>query len=132
VAVTQLQRDSAGRPLLTGAATLPPMEAPPAADGPAARSNRNAAGRFAVLNEFVDCRLAGLSGAEVACWLVLYRDTRNGTASTSQTDMARRAGCKVRTVQRALQTLVTKGLVVVVYHGGLNRGPSRYRVTASG
>jgi len=49
-------------------------------------------------------------------------------ARTSQADMARRAGCDARTVRRALKTLERAGLLTVSYQGGLNRGPSVYRV----
>jgi hypothetical protein len=86
-------------------------------------------GRFAVLNGFVDSELRKLSRAEIAVWLVLYRDTKpDGTARTGQTDIARRAGCDARTVRRALGTLGAKGLVEVVTKGKLRTGPSRYRV----
>src|SRR5262245_27991772 len=44
---------------------------------------KHAGERFAVLNAFVDFALAELSRAEIAVWLVLYRDTRDGTARTS-------------------------------------------------
>ena len=66
----------------------------------------------------------------MAVWLVLYRDTCNGTARTSQADAAHRAGVNERTVRRAIKGLVKKGLLVVEKQGGLNRGPSRYRVTS--
>jgi DNA-binding transcriptional ArsR family regulator len=117
---------------------LPPMEGP----GPAPSSNgrqRHEGGaggrakgkkgeRFAVLNAFVDFALAGLSRAEIAVWLVLYRDTREGTARTSYDDIARRAGLNRRNVGRAVRRLEGRGLVKVVHRGGLRRGVSRYRV----
>ena len=84
--------------------------------------------RFAVLNAFVDFALADLSRGEVAVWLVLFRDTRDGTARTSYDDLARRTGLNRRNVGRALRRLEGRGLVKVVHRGGLRRGVSRYRV----
>lgn len=84
--------------------------------------------RFAVLNAFVDFALAELSRAEIAVWLVLYHDTRDGTARTSYDDLAHRAGLNRRNVGRAVRRLESRGLVKVVHRGGLGRGPSRYRV----
>jgi predicted transcriptional regulator len=84
--------------------------------------------RFAVLNAFVDFALAGLSRREIAVWLVLYRDVRDGSARTSYDDLARRAGLNRRNVARAVRRLEQLGLVKVVHRGGLRRGASRYRV----
>src|SRR5208283_4818560 len=84
--------------------------------------------RFAVLNAFVDFALADLSRREIAVWLVLYRDTRDGTARTSYDDLAKRTGLNRRNVGRALRRLEGRGLVKVVHRGGLHRGASRYRV----
>jgi DNA-binding MarR family transcriptional regulator len=89
-----------------------------------------AAGRFQVLNAFVDRAMAGLTRAEVAVWLVLYRDSREGVARTSLADMARRGGMEKRTVLRAVRRLEGRGLLEVVRRGGLSRGPSSYRVRA--
>jgi hypothetical protein len=86
--------------------------------------------RFAVLNAFVDFAMAELSRAEIAVWMVLFRDTRDGTARTSIAGLAQRAGCDRSTVFRALRGLGGRGLVKIVHQGGLGRGPSRYRVLA--
>ncbi|MBX3401554.1 MAG: hypothetical protein KF873_22715 [Gemmataceae bacterium] len=89
--------------------------------------------RFAVLNTFTDFALAGLTGAEVKVWLILFRDTKaTGTARTGQADIARRAGLKPRMVRYALASLEAKGLVQVVRRGRLNSGPSTYRVHPAG
>lgn len=86
-------------------------------------------GRFAVLNGFVDFTLRDLDRAELAVWLILYRDTKaDGLVRTAQTDLARRAGVAVRTVRRAVGKLHDRGLLVVVNRGGLRRGVSTYRV----
>lgn len=129
--ISGIDRTTDGRLVLTGAAMLPPMEPmqptrkQATLKGKASKATRD---RFGVLNAFVDCSLAGLSRIEIATWLVLYRDTRNGIACTSQADIARRVGCSVRSVQLAVARLQKLRLLVVVYHGGLNRGSSCYRV----
>lgn len=117
-----------------GIGALPPMNRTPAATGKAnggkaAEPKRKTTGdRFRILNAFVDCSLADLTRSEIAVWLILYRDTRDGTVRGSQSNIARRAGLTVRGVQKALDKLTGRGLVRVIFKGGLNRGPSRYRV----
>jgi len=118
-------------------------EEPPPMDGPAPSSNgrhrdkakgkpsggkAKTGERFALLNAFVDFTLADLSRSEIVVWLVLYRDTRDGTARTSYDDLARRTGLNRRNVGRALRRLEGRGLVKVVHRGGLRRGASRYGV----
>lgn len=90
--------------------------------------------RFAALNAFTDCALAGLTSAEAKVWLILFRDTKaaTGTARTGQADIARRAGLKPRTVRYALVSLEVKGMVRVVRRGRLSAGPSVYRVHPTG
>jgi hypothetical protein len=116
---------------------LPPMNSTPAQSGndrqPDRRRQRDHAKgkrgeRFAVLNAFVDFALAELSRGDIAVWLVLYRDTRDGTARTSYDAIARRAGLNRRNVGRAVRRLERWGLLQVVHRGGLGRGVSRYRV----
>ncbi len=84
--------------------------------------------RFAILNACIDFALANLTRAEIAVWLILFRDTRDGTARTSYDDLARRAGLDRRNVGRALRRLEAKGLVEVVRRGGIRQGASHYRV----
>jgi hypothetical protein len=124
-------------PILEGCAVLPPMHqgngSPRRRRADAAKATnktkrRNTADRFAVLNAFVDFTMQELSRAETLVWLVLYRDTKDGTARTAQTDIARRAGVNVRTVKRAIADLHRRGLLVLVHRGSLRRGPSTYRI----
>jgi predicted transcriptional regulator len=90
------------------------------------------AGRFATLNEFVDRTMRDLRSAEVKVWLALYRDCKaNGTARTAQSDLARRSGLDVRTIQRAIGTLRKRGLVEIVRRGTPDGGPSTYKVRAT-
>lgn len=114
---------------LPGCSVLPAMM--PTAKPPGttrSRPKRQTAERFATINGFVDCALADLSRAAALTWLVLWRDTKNGTARTSAADIARRIGTSRRAVTTALADLKRKGLVTIVRRGGLNSGPTTYRV----
>ena len=95
---------------------------------PVSRKAERLRPRLAVRNTFVDFTLAGLTRNQIAVWLILYRDTKNGTARTSQRDLGRRAGVSDRTVRRALDRLRRRGLLKVTYRGGIGRGASTYRV----
>ena len=73
---------------------------------------RKTGNRFAVLNAFVDAGMAGLSRVEIGTWLVLYRDTRKGTACTSEESIAARIGCSKRAVVKAVGELRRRGLLL--------------------
>jgi biotin operon repressor len=125
-------------PPLPGCTVLPPMESPRdrhadqdqgrASKAKGKPAHRKTADRFAVLNAFVDAGMVGLAKVEALTWLVLYRDTRNGTACTSEEHIAARIGCSKRAVAKAVGRLRRRGLLTQVFKGGINRGPSRYRV----
>lgn len=85
-------------------------------------------GRFRALNEFVDRAMRDLTRAEISVWLVLYRDERNGAVRVSVNQIAERAGASSRSVIRALERLKKLGMVEPILRGGLNRGPSIYRI----
>lgn len=90
------------------------------------------AGRFQVLNSFVDAAMRGVSDRAVRAWLVLYRDTKpNGTAATGLTDIARRAGYSHKTAQRAVNELIERGLARRIGCGGKGKGPNVYRVVGA-
>lgn len=73
--------------------------------------------------------MANLSRGELAVWLSLYRDTkRDGTARASLDDLARRGGMDRQTASRAVGRLERRKMLQVIQRGGLNRGPSSYRV----
>ncbi|MFN7363815.1 MAG: hypothetical protein ACK5ZC_02915 [Pirellulaceae bacterium] len=123
--------------ILEGAATLPPMKPNKATlsasiqkdNRRASQGDRRGAGdRFRILNDFVDCSMADLTRAELATWMILYRDTRDGIARAAQSDIATRAGLSERAIRNAIGSLEQAGLLQVVYRGGLNRGVSRYKV----
>ena len=84
--------------------------------------------RFATINSFVDCSLADLTRAEALTWFVLWRDTKDGTVRTSMMDVARRIGTTRRAVVAAVAKLEKRGLLIVVYRGGMERGINVYRV----
>jgi hypothetical protein len=114
-------------PLHQSKATEPTRPKAPLAGKP--KGKPSSQGRFGCINAFLDATMAGLGRAELAVWLLLWRDTKpDGLARTSQGDLARRAGCNPRTVRRALKALECAGLLSVVSRGGLNRGVSVYRV----
>jgi hypothetical protein len=126
-------------PILEGCAVLPPMHqgngngSPHRHQGDTSKAKgkpgrRNTADRFAVLNAFVDAGMVGLSRVEIGTWLTLYRDTRNGTACTSRASIAARVGCSVKAVGNALVRLRKAGLLIQVFKGGQEKGPSIYRV----
>jgi hypothetical protein len=93
-------------------------------------TKRRSALRFEVLNAFVDGGMAELSRGELVVWLVLYRDAKppDGVARTAVADLARRAGIGRSTALRALKQLEGRRMLRIVRRGGLNRGPSSYRV----
>ena len=84
--------------------------------------------RFAELNSFVDRSMVGLTRVELATWLVLWRDTRNGTVRTSVSDVARRAGATRRAATDAMAKLRKRRLLTVITPGGMNRGASVQKV----
>ena len=120
-------------PIIPPGVTLPPMltdaerQAKPA-DKHKPKRTRHTGDRFAVFNAFIDFTAGTLKRAEAMTWLVLYRDTRNGTARTAQADIARRIGSDTRTVKRAIRRLRAAGLVRIVWQGGFRKGPSVYAV----
>jgi hypothetical protein len=120
-----------GKPTLDGCEVLPPMDptgTPNRASSNPGKPKKQTRDRFRVLNTFVDFTKQSLKRNEIAVWLILYRDTKNGIAATSQVDMARRAGIHRRTVCRALKRLEKRRLLTVDFRGGLHRGMSKYRL----
>jgi hypothetical protein len=90
-------------------AAAPPRKAKrPTAGGPDAGT---AAGRFATFNTFIDTVAQRLSAAEVVVWMIMFRDCRNGIASTSHRDIVRRSGCSLRAVNYAIKRLRAAGLI---------------------
>jgi hypothetical protein len=93
------------------------------------RGSSDGAGRFAVVNHFVDNRMGTLPRGAALVWLTLWRDTQpNGLARSSIAWLAERIGCNRSTVVRAIRLLAKQGLVEIARRGGVNRGASTYRV----
>jgi hypothetical protein len=96
---------------------------------PRRTTKRRSGVRFETLNAFVDEGMRLLSPHEAVVWLVLYRDSKpDGIARTAVDDVARRGGIGRRTALRALKRLERLRMLRVVRRGGLNRGPSAYRI----
>lgn len=111
------------------AAAERPAAPPKPAAGRAARPvSAGDASRWPTLNSFVDGAMGDLSRVELAVWLVLFRDVRDGTARTGMTDIARRSGCHRGSVVRAVQSLQARGLIRLVRRGRKNGGTSVYVV----
>lgn len=107
-----------------------PVSAPPVARDPA--QYRQAAGRFSMLNSFIDSGMASLSCLQALVWLTLFRDARGDVATTSAEYIAKRAGISRRSVTEALKVLKDRGLISVQRRGGLNRGANTYRIAPRG
>ena len=114
---------------------LPPLPEPIEGSRPRtqrtapSKPNRKAAGRFAVLNAFVDHGARTLDTTAVAVWLVLYREVQpDGLATVSHARIAERLSIDRKTVTRAVRRLQTAGFVKIARQGGWQRGPSTYRI----
>lgn len=77
--------------------------------------------RWALFNRLIELDQRSLKDAEFRVLITLFRHQRNGVADISQVELARQVGKTRESVSRAIQELVKKGLVVVVYHGGQPR-----------
>lgn len=86
--------------------------------------------RFEQFNGFIDLTLADLTRAELATWLILFRDAKppRWESRTSVADIAERAGASRRAISAALRALEGRGLLRVVRRGGLNVGTSIHQV----
>mgnify|MGYP002623958164 CR=1 FL=1 len=105
--------------------TEPDVDADARSFGPVRRGPARFTGS---LNPFVDRHMRNLSRAQLAVWLVLFRDTRNGIASVAHREIARRAGVARETVSRAVTVLKRRGLLRVIAQGGLHDGASTYEL----
>lgn len=128
---------------LPGCSVLPPMTSSKPTADPTPKATRGPpkdkptdkvkgkpkGDRFPMLNRFIDFTIRELDRNEIAVWLILFRDTREGIAATGQTDIARRAGVAARTVRRVISKLAARGLVQVVRRGSIGAGNSTYRVS---
>lgn len=86
------------------------------------------ANRFSALNAFIDYMMVDLTRAELATWLVLYRDTRNGVVQASIDAIAKRTGTSRQHTQKAITSLQRRGFIEQIKKGAINSGASIYRV----
>lgn len=124
---------------LNGTSVMPPMSTPQTVpekpttqdrtNGRRRSTPKGSGQRFKILNQFVDETMQQLTPRQVAVWLCLFRDSRNGTATAAQAYIAQRCGLQRPTVSTTIGELEALGLVVTIHRGGLNRGLSRYRVS---
>lgn len=91
----------------------------------------DSARRFVTLNTFVDQVMRYVSPVEAAVWLVLFRDCRNGQASASHRDLARRTGCSIRSINKAMGRLREASLISPVKLSACKGTPSLYAISPS-
>lgn len=60
--------------------------------------------------------------------MILFRHAWNGVAKVSMNRLANDMGVSRKTVQRAIQRLITKQLIAVKQKGGLGVGPTAYKL----
>lgn len=133
IKIEDCKRDSEGRPIIPNGFRLEPMQSTqPAAKAQKATKQASKKGhRFLVLNAFVDFTMRDLTPSERLVWFVLYRDVRNGVATSAQSDIAERSGLTQSTVSHALKRLVKRELVQIVRQGGFRKGVSTYKIRGS-
>jgi hypothetical protein len=102
--------------------------AKPESPTPYSKPTKRDANRWHDLNQFVDITMRDLKPRQVAVWLTLFRDSRNGVASVSQVYLGERCGLQRPTVSTAIKELEALGLVTTIHTGGVGRGVSKYRV----
>jgi hypothetical protein len=93
-------------------------------------SSRGTNERWRTLNTFVDLVARHLSPVEIAVWMVLFRDCRDGTVKASQRNLASRSGASERSSVRAMRRLRDTWLVEVVKASKGKGEASIYRLEA--
>lgn len=86
------------------------------------------ANRFSTLNALIDYLMVDLTRAELATWLVLYCDTRDGVVQASIDAIAKRTGTSRQHTQKAITSLQQRRLIEQIKKGAINHGASIYRV----
>lgn len=112
-----------------------PRNGPPRSAG-SSKANRgngktkSTAGRFQVLNQFVDQSARLVSYKSQSVWLVLFRETKpDGLATVSYSQIAEMMGAHRSTALRGLAELKKAGLAEVIKKGNSQENrPSTYRI----
>jgi hypothetical protein len=94
----------------------------------AARSDR---GRWHTFNTFIDNVARHLSPVDIAVWIILFRDCRNGTVVASNRDIGRRSACSLRAVVDSMKRLRAFGLIDAVRLSRHKGVPSLYSLNPS-
>lgn len=86
--------------------------------------------RWVTMNQFIDDIARHLDDTERATWHVLYRhaDAATSTVEVGIATMAEKVGRSTRSVMRAIDQLVSYGLLERLHRGRRQTGPSRYRL----
>ncbi len=84
--------------------------------------------RWMLINNFIVNSASQLKRSEMLVWLMLFRNSREGTVAMSQRNIAKLTGIRVDNINIAIKGLKQKGLVKVVHQGGYRHGMSRYRL----
>jgi len=89
--------------------------------------------RFEHVNTFDDETMQHLTPAEIAVWLVLWREIRppGDIAKISNRSIAAKAGISRRTVSAAIGSLEQRKLLTIVKRGNFNGTVAEYRVRGS-
>jgi hypothetical protein len=88
-------------------------------------------GRWQTFNTFIDAVARNLSPVDIAVWMILFRDCRNGTVEASNRDIVRRSGCSLRAVVDAMKRLRAAGLIDAVRLSRHKGEPSLYALNTS-
>lgn len=94
----------------------------------APKGHKAAAGRWQMLNSFIDVGMAQLSKPAACCWFVLFRNARRGFVTIDQKRLAATCGYSTRQARRSLAELIECRFVHLVSRGNQQKGPSRYRL----
>jgi hypothetical protein len=82
------------------------------------RSQRFHCEKARMFNQFVDEGIRSMNRSEALTWTVLFRDMQDtGLSQTSRSEIVRRGGMSPAQATRAIQSLVSRKLVVRVCEG---------------
>lgn len=90
-------------------------------------SRGRVAGRFRLINRFLDKHARNCSTTAALAWVVIWRDSRDGIAVTSYMRLADRLGVSRATAARAIRQLRELGYLEVARSGSEALGPTWHR-----
>lgn len=92
---------------------------------------RKAGERFATLNAFTDATMRTLTPAQIAVWVILFRNERNGTTSRSVRQIATDGGLSLSGAHQSLASLIEAGLVEILQRARHRDEATTYRIHAT-